>query len=224
MTKFDLVVCAGMRRAASVVQYRIARDIVLEQGGSDIGWVSWQEFDKLYDGHARRPKIVKSHVFLPLHSRKALALFQKRKACAILSHRDIRDVIGSLMRARGLRECDIERETRAVLNEYEKWGTVADVMTSRYDDIFADIKWEVYRISNFLGKDVLYEDADPSKYTLDHLRAEVPPTGGAHHLSGLAKDHIGDGGHYDLLPKYRERVEAVAMPWLIEHGYAPEIP
>src|SRR6185312_2948705 len=96
------VFCVGMYRACSTWQYEvIAHLLERHRGGRRLGYVMGEEYVAPdAPGQAARPwRVLKSH---EEHRRFAEALAEGR-ARAIYAHRDIRDVVFSLMHKRGVR-------------------------------------------------------------------------------------------------------------------------
>lgn len=215
------IFCAGMRRSASTLQYHLAREIA---GDLDLGWVTWQKFDDLFDEHDGRQRfaVLKTHAFIPDFSDKARTLFGNGRGKTILIHRDIRDVVASALRMRPhwkFSYADLAQETAAIMYEVDSWSRCNNVLISTYDKVVTDIATESRRIADFLGvdKNEEFHQSMAEKYSVVAQKERQP-------LIEWDKDTLLWPDHISptktgLTDRQRKTVEDVAGDWLKRWGY-----
>jgi hypothetical protein len=229
-----LIICCGMSRSGSTVQYQACCE-VMERFG--LGQRSFtDEYDWLPDeplNHPRPLEVIKAHEPVP----------EIEKRCApgmirwVYTHRDVRDVIVSLQQKIKIKlvndELRFVLNTR-LLNPSRHWQSKPACLVSRYDDLRDDLRTEVGRIARHLLEPVDLEapaeflDELARSLSLENARAvtaTVDTAAGAkwdlrtklHHnhvadaKSGKWRDH--------LTPEQLDVIHEVAGEWLAEHGY-----
>ena len=146
------VICCGMKRSGSTLQYQLAGSIVEKaKVGRLIGSVLPNEFAVLRAAHEGEKGllIVKSHAYIP----HLEALFAKGESKAIYSYRDVRDVVVSMMNKRNesFEQLVNRGFIETILSDYGKWRHCSPLLTSKYEDMVADLSREVSRIADFLN-------------------------------------------------------------------------
>lgn len=156
-----LIVCGGMPRAASTLQYDIAaRLITVYGGGTALGW--WASASKESRQFAAYKTdqlcVIKRHAYVTLPCR------------ALYIYRDIRDVCVSAMND-GKHKKSFEsiyyRGIPDAVRWFEEWTHHPDVLVSRYSDVIANIPAEVDRIARFLHIWIPYDEPQRCKDMFD---------------------------------------------------------
>lgn len=234
-------ICAGMRRAASTVQYNIVKDIVEHNGGLAAGWVIEPSFPRIYRNIEKSSALyamLKTHIFY--NSLKPL--FKNKETKAIYIYRDLRDVAVSLRwfykngktRFVTLTESEawkhILNDIEAIINEYNSWMSLPSnqIYFSRYEDILDEgLAIEMFRISGFMN---LSWNMPPEAYSMkanqriiDVFNDGRKRTRQQDPQSLFWVNHFSDGrvGKFkdQLTAKELAEVEAIAMPWLKDRSY-----
>jgi hypothetical protein len=227
-----------MRRSGSTLQYQIATDLVTRRGvGTGLGYVQPMEFENLARNHGANSqfKVVKTHAYIPGAER----LLESGQAKALYSHRDIRDVVVSLMKMQktDFRQLRDEGMVYALLKEYEDWNRTGEILVSRYEDITAYLPREIGRIAAYLGVSLAEGEADElaTEYALDRQKERInrfQTSQLAETLDGFKIDaktllhdnHINSGSQgqwRDALSRLEAAlVEHMARDWMREHGYS----
>lgn len=148
-----LVICNGMVRSGSTLQYNLARGIVeAMQAGKGEGWISPDRLEEKRDemmGWARDKEIhvIKSHV-IPQCARE---LRDTGAVSFCYIYRDIRDVAVSAKNKWNYEgEKLFEVLDKAVATYYEI-QTLRSVLMQRYERIINDLPATTHEIANFLG-------------------------------------------------------------------------
>jgi hypothetical protein len=145
------VLCAGMIRSGSTLQYQLAAAIVERAGaGERLGWQSESELERTLEAIRDEPgfRVVKAHACTP-----GLAAWARSGAPVVCVHRDPREVAASLMRKHGidLDELLSRRWIEGAIAAHEAWTSMPRVLVSRYDDLSRDPVSEAVRIAAFLA-------------------------------------------------------------------------
>lgn len=221
------VFCAGMRRSGSVLQYHIARDAAKEIGGVDLGWIPWQEFDKVYKrNNGKAPMaVVKSHTYLPEHSDRARDIVAGDNYKVITIYRDLRDVVASSKR---MWKLDIRLDLRAIQHEFNSWSSLPNTLVTRYEDIALFVYSEVMRIRKFLNINYDPESVQRvawkyEKENMRQLESENTDKNGYSTTNHMWPGHVGSGkiGRWrnELTGHELSQIDAVAGGWQRAHGY-----
>jgi hypothetical protein len=147
------VLCAGMYRACSTWQYEVAAHLVEEhRSGKRLGYLASGEFTALLRAGARTGtawSVIKAHEGEPAMARELTA----SRARALYVHRDVRDVVFSLMHKRGKTFEQILRQgmIHQVLANDRFWMAQQNVLVQRYDDLISDPAQGVTELADHLG-------------------------------------------------------------------------
>ena len=235
------ILCVGMYRACSTWQYEVAAHLVeRHRGGSRLGYLTGPEYDVRIDadpGIASNWSVVKSH---EEHRRFARRIDEGR-ALALYAHRDLRDVVFSLMHKRGMTFEAILANgmIHQVLANDRYWSRCPGLLIQRYDQLVADPARGVAELAAHLGIAIRYDEAAEvaAEYSFEANRRRIDALGRA--LRGRVEDpqclqvydprtllhwnHLRGGrvGDWRTLATPRQ-VAAMAMiagDWLVDHGY-----
>jgi hypothetical protein len=154
------VICAGMYRACSTWQYEVAAHLTEERcGGRRLGYLVSGEFTALLRDDTLKRKagsreqrgwrVIKAHEGEPSMARELRA----GAACALYAHRDIRDVVFSLMHKRSQTFEQIVRQgmIHQILANDRFWMAQSNVLVQRYDALISDPAKGVVELANHLG-------------------------------------------------------------------------
>ena len=149
------ILCAGMIRSGSTLQFQLASSIVEHAGlGHRVKYVPESEFETVLDRHTQDAglKVFKAHVCTSTLAEIA----QTGDAKVIYSYRDIRDVAVSAMR-----KFDMPFDALVnagwldqAITDYYAWTNMPNVLVSRYEEMICNLRHEVSRIADFLGLNV----------------------------------------------------------------------
>ena len=208
------VICCGMRRSGSTLQYHVARSI-LAAAQADC-------------------RLVKAHR-LADEQRKLLADDNTR---CLYIYRDIRDVIVSELNLHRLpftfgNVCGAEILDDA-LRTCKEWMTVPDIYTARYEEVMADMRSEVSRIAAYLKCHIRPEDIDSiaAEHSIERTKQNLCGRPDADNLvldnkTLLFNRHINSGasGQYRevMSPLQIKWIETLCYEWLVARGYPVSI-
>lgn len=146
------VLCAGMIRSGSTLQFQLASSIVEHAGlGRRVKYVPESEFETMLDRHTKDAglKVFKAHVCTLTLAKIA----QAGGAKVVYCYRDIRDVAVSAMR-----KFDMSFDALVdagwldqAIADYYAWTNMPNVLVSRYEKMICDLGQEALRIAEFLG-------------------------------------------------------------------------
>jgi hypothetical protein len=186
-----IIVCCGLRRSASTLQYHIVQDIAELYGGVDGGWIIHRKsFPNDIQKHAPGQLVTyKVHAYI------VPSIFTSGRAKAIYIFRDPRDIYASLKRFRP-KGSDIE-SLKAINNEHTFWYNLPGTYISRYDDVVNNIYGEAKNIASHLDLDITDSQAEKiaDKRSIENQR-KLQPDKGWDSKSTLWHNHIytGDSG------------------------------
>lgn len=149
-----LIVCNGMLRSGSTLQYNIARSLV-EKIGIGRGEAFFDnnyilpEGDFIRWAEDTRHHVIKMHVVHPNAAR--LAANGYVRICYI--YRDIRDVAVSAKRMFYYEGQELIDALDLAIETYYKLQTIENVLWQKYEDLATDISAQVVNIAEFLGLD-----------------------------------------------------------------------
>jgi hypothetical protein len=161
------VICAGMYRACSTWQYEVVAHLVEESlGGRRLGYLTPDEYATHVQRGARPATgsdesagwcVVKAHE----GDRSFARELADGRARAVYVHRDVREVVFSLMHKRGLTFEQLVREgmIHQVLANDRFWTAQADILIQRYDEILSDPATSVQQLARHLGIALADDDA-----------------------------------------------------------------
>ena len=147
------VLCAGMYRACSTWQYEVAAHLVEEhRSGRRLGYLASGEYTALVRRDAERGtacSVIKAHEGEPAMARELSA----GRARALYVHRDVRDVVFSLMHKRGKTFEQILRQgmIHQILANDRFWMALPNVLVQRYDDLISEPALGVMDLADHLG-------------------------------------------------------------------------
>jgi hypothetical protein len=238
MQKRGLILCCGMIRSASTVQYQVIVDLVRRNGlGQSIGFADRQSVSEVLQ---KLPTVVglavaKTHEVFPEFD----ALIQQDLVSLLYTFRDLRAVALSVMRKWEIPFAHVIGRNgwldTAVASSIH-WLSIPGVCASRYEDIVLSLPAEVTKWAGVLGLNITCVQAEElaKKYCIqaqqDRIRnirvqtAEVSePTRYIDPESLLHHNHIIDGsldGWKAGLEKWQIRqIESRFFKWLLDHGY-----
>ncbi len=233
------IVCAGMIRSGSTVQYQITSDLASTYlGAIPLGYVEPQDVPALYETHpaADGPYVIKMHAFAP----EVAALAAAHEAQVLYIYRDIRDVMVSLMNKldRSFWYILFHAHIRRALTHSDAWTSVTDVQISQYEQTVDHLTDEVHRIATVLGIELPASAAAAlaERYSLNKQRSRMHQAQAAgprsHDEQGAAvrkpsselhHNHIHSGRSEQwrtaLSPFQVAVLEYAAQDWLVERGY-----
>jgi hypothetical protein len=221
------------------LQFQVTAKLVEAAGlGRRVEWVKPAQFPELRDQLAAEAgwKVFKIHVC----TSEMEAEFHRNNAMGVHTYRDLRDVFVSTMRKyqRTFDQLIAGGFLALCLEQHQQWTSLPHVLTTRYEDMIADLPAEVERLAAHLGIDVSADTCRQiaNEHSIDRQRARIEEaiqTGDLREgvlkgmfynpVTNLHTDHIHEGAvgawAHILDAAQIERLEAEAGDWLIEHGY-----
>lgn len=233
------IFCCGMQRSGSTLQFQITARLVEEAGlGRRVEWVKPERFGKLRKELANEEgwKVFKIHVCTDKMAKE----FKHGNAMGVYTYRDLRDVFVSTMRKYDTSFAQLYEGgfLEDCLEQYRRWTALPRVLTSKYEDMIADLPREVARIAAHLGLDLPAETYEhiANEHTLERQKeriAEAINNGAL--VEGVIKgmfynpdtnlhtNHIHEGavgGWKNVLSAAQAaQIEDEAGDWLVAHGY-----
>lgn len=233
------VICCGMPRSGSTLQYQIAAKLIEDAGiGKRVGWCLPADFPRLRDKftHYKKMKVFKSHVA----TKEILKEFDEHNAVGVYIFRDIRDVVASHMRkySTDFQEILKIKFIDRWIDNYYKWVTLDKVQVSKYEVVISDLVAEVKRISEHLGlflskqqyaKIASEFEINKQLERIEEFKKTLSPKElkkngvvyDAHsqlHINHIYSGKIGVWKDY-LTQKEIRIVESKAKKWLLTNGY-----
>ena len=233
------VFCCGMQRSGSTLQFQLTARLVESSGrGRRVEWVKPGDFPDLRDRLAADPgwKVFKIHVCTPEMADE----FHRDNAMGVYTYRDLRDVLVSTMRKyhRSFEDLMASGFLGHCLEQYDKWTALPNVLTTRYENMVANLPAEVERIAAHLGIAVSTDTCRQiaEEHSIDQQRARIAENTRTGDLresivkgtfynpsTNLHTNHIHEGAvgaWTQILDATQvQRLEAEAGSWLVEHGY-----
>jgi hypothetical protein len=174
------VLCCGMPRSASTLQYSILVRIVEELGlGRGLGTFHSPQLlaEWLNTSPVNSPEIavMKLHEYTP----EVEQLLNTGLTKALYIYRDIRDVVVSWMRMQNLpfEAIDPRNLVSSCLANYTRWTELDDVLISRYESVIAQggLLAEVRRIAAYIGLELEDSLADSiaERFSLERQREYI---------------------------------------------------
>lgn len=235
------VLCAGMIRSGSTLQFQLTAAIVEAAGaGERLAWEPEVELERTLEAIRGQPglRVVKPHV-----CSDGLAAWARGGAPVLYVHRDLREVAASLMRKFriGIDELLARRWLDGAVAAYAAWTSMPHVLVRRYGEFVEDPAGEAVRIQEFLtpwlgGRRL--SETRLREIGLDHRLPrqrqrveELVERHGREVGPGeilfdprelLHHDHFGSVGRDDEVPPgVRVEVSARFRDWLESTGYRP---
>lgn len=146
-----IIICCGMKRSGSTVQYQIAKEIIERNKlGKGLGFVVADDFSRISEKYKNGPEmvVIKTHDFLE----DKLQTLERDQYKAVYIYRDLRDVTVSIM-AKGNRVFSrfmLSGALDQILEADAKWRTVDNLLISCYEFMIDNLAQEVRRIAEFL--------------------------------------------------------------------------
>jgi tetratricopeptide (TPR) repeat protein len=236
-----LIICGGMSRSGSTVQYQIVCEIIESLGlGMTIGWVDVPNkalLDNLENAAFRKDKflVIKSHNF----STPIKTLVETGKVKVVYVYRDLRDVTVSLAN-KFAKSADnaISIWLSNELNNYYLWMDIGDkIVVSKYENMVNDLYGEVIKIANYLQVAVSSDLAKnisnklkigQQKQKTEEFNYDIYGLKGSGDdlydpVSQLHNNHIisGKWGQWkkSLSKEQIEFIESWAFSWFVDRGY-----
>ncbi len=242
------VLCVGMYRACSTWQYEvIAHLLERHQGGVRLGYLTGEQFEEMddRDGDDGTWKVLKSH---EEHGRFARLLAEGR-AIAVYAHRDVRDVVFSLMHKRKIdfQTLVTQGMVHQVLANDRFWSSQPRSITQRYDRLVADPTIGVEELAAHLGLSLRPGEAAEvaAEYSFqanrqrtmalgqrlqqDGVNLDDPSIAQAHdrrtllHWNHMREGRVGDWRER-ATPRQRVALARICGRWLEAHGYERDDP
>lgn len=244
------VICAGMYRACSTWQYDVIAQILeRHRQGSRLGYMTGEEFAE-YDDVQGRPsdgwRVLKSHEEHP-RFRRAVS---EGRAAVIYAHRDLRDVVYSLMHKRRLSFNALLAQgmIHQILANDRFWTSRPGVFTQRYENLTRDPTTGITELADRLDVRLADGEAEEiaSKFSLEANRRRTLELGrrlreqgvdladpsNAQYADGetlLHWNHLRDGRtggwREHAQPRERAILARVVNRWLSDRGYeADQLP
>ena len=234
-----LIICAGMMRSGSTVQYQIVCEIIESLGlGMTMGWTkipSQELLDNLQNVVLRKDKflVIKSHNFCS----EVKALVRADKAKVVYVYRDLRDVAVSLNNKFTKSTEDAILWLGDRLNNYYFWASIDKIMVSRYENMANDLYGEVLKIANYLEVKVNSDLARTisNKLEISQQKQRTKELEHSSHVikssendvcdpvSQLHNNHINSGkwGQWkeSLSKEQIEHIESWAFSWFVDRNY-----
>lgn len=236
MQKRGLILCCGMIRSASTVQYQVVVDFVKRNGlGESIGFADRQSVSEVLQ---KLPTVVglavaKTHEVFPEFD----ALIQQDLVSLLYTFRDLRAVALSVMRKWEIPFAHVIGRNGWLDTAVESsihYLSVPGVCVSRYEDIVLSFPAEVAKWAGALGFNITRAQAEEmaTKYCIQaqqdrirkmRIQTGSEPTSYIDPESLLHHNHIIDGsldGWKAGLEKWQIRqIEGRFSKWLLDHGY-----
>lgn len=210
-----LIICCGMVRSGSTLQYQLAKAVVEPYGGIGLGFL---EEDNLPDS-AHRMAVIKCHLRPP----NAPDLLKSGRARGIYIYRDVRDVMVSQMR-KDNHPFSVDA-IRTWLRLDTQWRSLPNMLVSRYEDL--NLENEVMAIARHLRLPLSWKMAQviANRHTLAHQQKRIAQIETGYDPKTLLHwNHITSGGKSGLwrealTPSQIEAANMAAGWWLRDNGY-----
>jgi hypothetical protein len=189
-----------MYRACSTWQYEVVAHLIeRRRGGHRLGYVTGEEYAAIDD--AKRGgvgwRVLKSH---EEHRRFKTALAEGR-ARAIYAHRDLRDVVFSLMHKRGLRFEELLRQgmIHQILVNDRFWRSQPGVLVQRYEDLIAYPVAGVAELARHLGITLGVREAETiaREYSFQANRERIRRLDARLRAAGIDLERPASAPYYD---------------------------
>jgi len=147
-----LIVCNGMMRAGSTLQYNIVRSLIEKmQLGVGEGFLEESQFrnyEAQFDQWARNTSchVIKTHEIYP--KSVEMVASGEMKICYI--YRDIRDVAVSTKRKFGYEGSDLFKALDHAISTYYEMKTIQGVLWQKYENVIKDLSGSVRAIDFYL--------------------------------------------------------------------------
>jgi len=194
------IVACGARRSGSTLHYQLAKEVVVLGDGFQLGWTTWQDFDRHFREHdGKHPYvIIKCHVHMPSNSLECRKLWNANRAYGVFVHRNMYDTMVSMQRLNrlnGVPDDVLLRDVVATVKESISWLNTPNVLVTAYDDIMneAGKALECARIADHIGVEITSDQCTSiaRDHAMEVQRARLPKIGVGQ--DGLWANHIDAG-------------------------------
>ncbi len=173
-----LVICCGMMRSGSTLQYQLAVSILEKTGkGTGLGEIRHGNCSDLEQGNQTGEiQVIKVHKLS--HLKGVKEAIGQGKATGIYIFRDIRDVTVSLMKMRKSNFDTLifrSKEVQQCLDDFYAWTSFDGLLISRYETMVNNLSNEVARIAAHLKIDLLPREiqAIAEAHTIDQQKDRI---------------------------------------------------
>jgi hypothetical protein len=148
-----IMVCIGMIRSGSTLQYNMARGLVERTlSGAGEGFYTSKEIgvqrQKMADWAADKSShVVKTHELHPLLREMEL----EKSASFLYIYRDIRDVAVSVKHKFGHKGDELIKAIDKALKTFEEMSAVKTVLWQRYESVIGNVPAAVMELAKFIG-------------------------------------------------------------------------
>jgi hypothetical protein len=231
-----LVICCGMMRSGSTLQYQLAVAIVEKRAlGCGLGEARNSNCQDLITANFNNQiQVVKVHQFSHLQGAKE-AVAQGQATC-IYIYRDIRDVTVSLMK---MRKWNFDRlifgskEIQQCLKDFNLWTSIPEIYISSYENMMQDLKQEVARIAQHLKIELSPEEITEiaQNHSLQQQKNKIKTwkwesgknSGNYEPKTLLHYNHINSGKSQQWRDSLNQiqlgYLESIAKKWMETQGY-----
>lgn len=169
-----LIVCNGMIRAGSTLQYNIVRSLLEELGvGGGEGWFSPHELFEKRDqlsafGKDECLHVIKTHKIPPI--KKELTQNSHLRFCYI--YRDIRDVAASAKKKWNFQGNTLMEALEKAISTYYEIKAIKPVLFQQYENVIQNLPTAVREVAEFLDLDIDEKTAQiiAQRNSLDEVR------------------------------------------------------
>lgn len=231
----DWVICCGMPRSGSTLQYQVVTHLVEARGiGQGIGFFDRAHFEVAESEYIPgQIKVVKCHEYIP----RALELAEEGRAVGVYSQRDMRDVVVSVMNQsnKSFSEVASRSRLRNLVEQSHSWKKMSPLLVSRYENLYRKLDVEIRRIAEFLKLRVseseieelvtTYSISTQKKRILEISSQNLSPSGfgGYDPKSQLHQGHIQsaklDRWKTELSKMQAAYIECYLGQWLLSEQY-----
>lgn len=232
-----LIICCGMMRSGSTLQYQLTVAILEKTGkGTGFGEVRYGDCQQLLKKQlSGQMNAVKVHQFR--HLKGVETAIKQGKAKGIYSYRDIRDVTTSLMK---MRKTSFEKlifetgEINECIRDFYAWTKLDNLLISRYEIMVSDLTQEVLRIAEHLDIKLSQKEAQTiaDEYSIERQKNRIESWKKNQNSENkfydpkslLHANHINSGKtnqwQKELKPIQVAYLETMAKNWLISQNYS----
>lgn len=160
--KIDFIVCCGMPRSGSTLQYQIVKEILSLNGlESNHGWIKDEDLEYFFKenkSNSTKPILVKTHTFNPIFLDKEIF----SNSLFIYVHRDVRDVFISQMNKRSV-SFDFLLKSRFLEDiewHFKNWMDFDEIYTTNYQNLTKNTVQEILSLASHLKLDMTDSKAE----------------------------------------------------------------
>ena len=227
-----LAICGGLMRTGSVAMFQIMREIAIVKGVGFAPLMPHGREAEYFDSNCCRWAGTPEVYVAKLHSwREQISRCHSRSPKVVLTIRDFRDVVVSLMHFRWNSSFETTIHSNAYKNWIHDYQTWVDEMLPenllivKYEDMIADRFTAILTVADFMEHPVNAPEARAIDVKWD-IKANQKRAQEAHSINSIdymSQRHIYDGSAQKWRKELTEEqvaiVEEYAGEWLKEHGY-----